>query len=196
MRLDRSTILIRDAQLSDIPVLSVLLVDSFNPELEEGIGRWFQPLLRLSIQTDLQQRFRMHHHQTKQYCCIVAVCSQPLGQADTGERIIGTVEMSQKYHYVWPAAPQCYPYIANLAVQSRYRRQGIAASLLRACEAVAIQWGFSNLQLHVREDNQAARHLYEQEGYRIQRVDFNLGTLIWQQPRTLLLCKQLRIERA
>ncbi|MGK7891915.1 MAG: N-acetyltransferase family protein [Leptolyngbyaceae cyanobacterium] len=196
MRLDRSKVVIRDAQLADIPTLSGLLVQSFNPDMDEGLGRWLQPLLRLSIQADLQQRFRLHQQQANQYCCMVAVCSQVPDRVNPAGEVIGTVEMSRRYQYIWPSWSQGYTYIANLAVRPRYRRQGIAASLLQACEEVALRWGFSHLQLHVREDNQAARYLYEQVGYRVNRVDFNLGTLIFQQPRTLLLYKQLGIERA
>ncbi|NEQ95654.1 MAG: GNAT family N-acetyltransferase [Cyanothece sp. SIO2G6] len=195
MRLSRSAIVIRNAQLTDIPALSGLLVQSFNPGIEEGMGGWLQLLLRLSIQADLQQRFRVHRKQAKQYCCMVAVCASAQEDKMAGDQVVGTVEMSLRYQYMWPSSLP-HIYLANLAVQPQYRRQGIAVSLLETCETMAMRWGFSNLQLHVREDNQVARYLYERAGYRVKRVEFNLGTLLLQQPRTLLLCKQLRMERA
>ncbi|NET51111.1 MAG: GNAT family N-acetyltransferase [Merismopedia sp. SIO2A8] len=88
-----------------------------------------------------------------------------------------------------------YLYLSNLAVQSDYRHQGIACKLLRECDRVASQWGFKSICLHVGENNTAARQLYEQVGYRFKKVDFNLGTLILGQPRTLFLEKHLLEER-
>ena len=57
------------------------------------------------------------------------------------------------------------PYVANLAVLSRYRRRGIARQLLQACEQQALAWGYAHIYLHVEETNAAARALYGSAGY-------------------------------
>ena len=179
-----SPVAIRSAQQDDLKAVSTLLVHSFNHGLDEGIGRWVEPVLRLSIQADLRQRART---QTNHYSCIVAVRQS----IDSGQDIIiGTVEMSVRRHNIWLSSSQ-HIYISNLAVQQQNRRQGVAYRLLQECEAVATQWGFTSLYLHVRENNTAARQLYQQFGYRLKTVDFNLGTVVLRQPRTLLLCKHL-----
>ena len=123
---EQSEILIRDAQPNDILAVSLLLLESFNPRMEHGKGKWLRPLLRLSIQADLQQRF---HAQNHYYCCVVATC---MHNSKGSERLVGTVEMSRRYQYPWPSSPQ-YTYISNLAVHAHYRRRG---DCLPAPEAV------------------------------------------------------------
>lgn len=54
-------------------------------------------------------------------------------------------------------------WIATIAVDPRYQRQGIGRRLLRACEEQA---QLHQLKLTVRISNQAAISLYEKEGYR------------------------------
>ena len=53
-------------------------------------------------------------------------------------------------------------WIATIAVLPDYRRQGIGAALLEACEK---QLTVPNIQLSVRASNQAAINLYQSFGY-------------------------------
>jgi len=53
-----------------------------------------------------------------------------------------------------------------LAVQPRYRRRGIATSLLRWLEESALTAGISIVRLEVRETNGPAIRFYERMGYR------------------------------
>ena len=57
-------------------------------------------------------------------------------------------------------------WIATIGVLPAYRRQGVAAALLRACEA---QLAVERIRLSVRLGNTSAIRLYEKFGY--QRVD-------------------------
>lgn len=185
-----STVVIRCAHQDDVNVLSILLVQSFNQGVKDGSGQWLQSLLRLSIRADLQQRFRA---KAPYYRCLVATSSSC--EVNTSVSVIvGTVELSARHQTLWPLSNR-YLYLSNLAVQSDYRRQGIACKLLRECEKVAIQWGFTSIYLHVKENNTPARQLYERVGYRLKKVDFNLGTFILGQPQTLFLGKQLLEKR-
>ena len=54
-------------------------------------------------------------------------------------------------------------WIATIGVLPEYRRQGIAAALLQACEG---ELGELTIRLSVREGNKPAICLYEQFGYR------------------------------
>ncbi|MEM7404847.1 MAG: GNAT family N-acetyltransferase [Pseudomonadota bacterium] len=54
-----------------------------------------------------------------------------------------------------------------LAVQPAYRRNGIAARLVRWLELTADTAGIVGLHIEAREDNDAARHLYEALGYHL-----------------------------
>ncbi|MEM9213470.1 MAG: GNAT family N-acetyltransferase [Cyanobacteria bacterium P01_F01_bin.150] len=180
-----SPIAIRNAQPSDINDLSVLLLHSFNHGLGESNNRWMQMLIQLSIQADLNHRINTpSRYQSTQHRCLVAV------NPSDENTILGTVEVSIQRHYLWSSSR--YVYLSNLAVQTNYRRQGIAYELLQRCELVGKSWGLGDMYLHVREDNRAARQLYERCGYQIQRIDFNLGSLLLRQAQPLFLHKKLQ----
>ena len=179
-----SSIVIRKAQPKDIQALSKLLLHSFNHGLGEEHNRWMQTLIQLSIQTDLNYRLNApSRHQQPQHQCLVAV------DASNKDTILGTAEIAIQRYYFWSSSQ--YVYLSNLAVRAECRRQGIAYELLQRCEAVGKQWGLEDMYLHVRENNVAARRLYERCGYRLKRVDFNLGSLILGQAQPLFLHKEL-----
>jgi ribosomal-protein-alanine N-acetyltransferase len=58
--------------------------------------------------------------------------------------------------------------IENIAVDAAFQRQGIAYELLRHCIQRARSGAVVALHLEVRESNQAARRLYEKQGFREQ----------------------------
>lgn len=64
------------------------------------------------------------------------------------------------FHAIWGEG-----YIANVAVTSTFRRQGVARALLRAAEKIAEKEKLEFLSLEVRTSNLPARSLYESEGY-------------------------------
>lgn len=59
-------------------------------------------------------------------------------------------------------------YIANIAVMSACRRQGVGDVLLKHGENAAKQRGCSFISLEVRVSNLAAKSLYEKHGYTVQ----------------------------
>jgi len=62
--------------------------------------------------------------------------------------------------------PPLRPYLCNLCVSSSLRSLGIGRALCRIVEAIARdKWGYSHIYLHVDPTNDAARNLYETEGY-------------------------------
>jgi ribosomal protein S18 acetylase RimI-like enzyme len=102
------------------------------------------------------------------------------------EEIVGTIEVNCRHSLGGDASS---PYISNLAVSPIYRRQGIGQKLLRKCEQIALDWGCSQLSLHVLEDNHSARQLYTNSGYQVHQVELNLGRWLLGRPRRLLLKK-------
>nr|WP_299243859.1 ribosomal protein S18-alanine N-acetyltransferase [uncultured Halomonas sp.] len=54
-----------------------------------------------------------------------------------------------------------------ITVDPRVRRRGIARALLGVVIAEAVRWGSERLLLEVRATNQAARTLYEQQGFSV-----------------------------
>lgn len=165
--------------------LTEVLTLSFHSR--EGILAWVYPILRLGIYEDLRQRLAT---KSQRYLCLAAVSQHP---SENKEVVIGTVEIGMRLRTPWPMATGNHIlYISNLAVHPQYRRLGIGRQLLLSCESIAQQWGFSELHLHVLEDNHRARQLYHNVGYQLQEVDWNWNTLVFRQPRRLFLRKQLQ----
>ena len=62
--------------------------------------------------------------------------------------------------------PPLRPYLCNLCVAASLRSLGIGRALCRIVEAIAKEkWAYSSIYLHVDPTNDAARSLYEKEGY-------------------------------
>ena len=84
--------------------------------------------------------------------------------------------------------PDTSPYIFNLAVDARFRRQGIARRLLSACHSVCWAAGKSEAYLHYRKGDATAAGMYTAMGYQQSAEDV---AWIWGPPPRVLMCKQL-----
>ncbi len=149
--------------------------------------RWIYPFLRMGIYEDLRHRLRFA---SGHYVCLAAIAPFPKAGGQPKASLVGTVEMGLRSNYWQPYGSQ-YPYVSNLAVRRECRRQGVAAQLLNTCERMAVDWGFSELYLHVLENNYKARRLYFKLGYRLQQVEGSWTTWLLGQPRRMLLRKPL-----
>ncbi len=164
--------------------LTEVLTLSFHSR--EGILAWVYPILRLGIYEDLRQRLASG---SQRYLCLAAVSQQPL---ENKEVVIGTVEIGMRSRLTWPMTTGNHIlYISNLAVHPQYRRLGVGRQLLLSCESIAQQWGFSELYLHVLENNHQARRLYRNTGYKLQEVDWNWNTVLFRQPKRFFLRKPI-----
>ena len=160
------------------------------------------PFLRLSIYEDLRNRIRSKN---EHYLCIVAMVVKDTKSTENlstieGQDLLGTVEISVRSLHqngllplnFWQLDNFEYAYLSNLAVDADYRRLGVAQKLLSFCEDMVLEWGFGDLYLHVLENNHSARRLYYKAGYRLQEVEWTFGSLLFGQPRKLLLRKSFQ----
>lgn len=169
--------------------LTDVLTLSFHPC--QGLLAWVYPILRLGIYEDLRQRLTVP---SNHYICLAAVVSQANTSLETSDRLIGTVELGVRSLSPWPMSGQTqFVYISNLAVHPHYRRLGVGQQLLLSCEFIAQKWGFSDLYLHVLEDNHQAMQLYTRMGYQLKETQWSLNTLFFQQPRRCFLRKPLSL---
>lgn len=182
-----ASVSIRPVCKEEFQPLAELLASSFHAR--SGLMGWFYPLLRLGIYEDLKSRLQTSSISTVCLVAIVGVAGR-FNLGSSADHLLGTVEMGLRPRYKWwPAKP--YLYLSNLAVLAEYRRQGIGQRLLDACEQRAREWGFSELYLHVLENNHSAKAFYLHAGYRLERVDWNWAGGLFGGPRQLLLRKVL-----
>ncbi|NWF62556.1 MAG: GNAT family N-acetyltransferase [Fischerella sp.] len=177
--------LIRAATPADLTEVAQIIAESFHSQ--KGFWGWAFPLLRLGIYEDLRHRLASPapHH-----VCLVAVDTT----AGTANNIAGTVELGVRFSDYWTEAGRSFPYLSNLAVCSKYRRQGAASQLLEASDKVAREWGFEDIYLHVLENNHQAQQLYFKFGYRVHKVESNWNTFFFKRSQQILLHKHLLLN--
>jgi len=78
-------------------------------------------------------------------------------------------------------------YLCNIAVDPKFRRQGIARQMLAACEALAAEQGYKRFYLHVRLGDVSARSLYETSGYVVVEEESFLVKLTGRTPVCLMV---------
>lgn len=171
---------IRPATPADLTGAAQIIAESFHSQ--DGLWAWTFPLLRLGIYEDLRHRLASP---TPHHVCLVAV--------DTGSptSVVGTVELGVRFSDSWTQPNKTFPYLSNLAVDPKYRRQGAASKLLQACEKVVCEWGFQDLYLHVLENNQQARQLYLRMGYQVCKIESNWNLFLIRRSRQIFLHKHL-----
>ncbi|WP_413166507.1 GNAT family N-acetyltransferase [Capilliphycus salinus ALCB114379] len=196
-----SQLKIRVATSADLLALTEVLADSFHSR--EGFLGWAYPILRLGIYEDLRNRLTAS---SDYYVCLVAVTAnsarpQVPNSPLTTDVLVGTVEMGLRSVSISPrespnswitSRTRQFPYLSNLAVHPQYRRLGVAQQLLSRCELIASQWGYSQLYLHVLENNKPAKRLYFKAGYRLAEIDRGWNSWLFGQPKRLFMRKTLR----
>lgn len=101
---------------------------------------------------------------------------QLVAAGDTEVLLVGDAEGVAVLRFrpsVWSTADECY--LAELYVVPARRGSGVGRVLLRACVDRAILRGCDYMELATSEDDVAARHLYESEGFR--RTEGEAGPL-------------------
>lgn len=87
--------------------------------------------------------------------------------AQEGDRRVGFLLMLDDLPDEVTALPQAF--IAYMAVEPKFRGCGAGRALLAAAEGAARERGLPHLTLMVTEENDAARRLYERDGFQTER---------------------------
>ncbi len=66
--------------------------------------------------------------------------------------------------------------IDAMGVDKTYRNQGIGRKLLEYVKEYAKENDYTDLRLTVNEENENARHLYEQVGFKIKNIAYSMQT--------------------
>lgn len=110
---------------------------------------------------------------------------------NTDSRIIATAALSfhsdSREQFATLPPPENAAYLCNIAVDPTFRRKGYARTMLAACEKIASSKGFTELYLHLRLVDAAARSLYESSGYNQLNADSWLIKLRGLTPSALMV---------
>ncbi|HYG55678.1 MAG TPA: GNAT family N-acetyltransferase [Burkholderiales bacterium] len=79
--------------------------------------------------------------------------------AELGGRVVGMIGIEKREEHVAE--------VRRMAVETSHRRRGIGRALLAAAEAFSRESGYEKIQLSTSERQEAARRLYESNGYRL-----------------------------
>lgn len=170
--------IIRPAELEDVPEMCNLAVECFGQPSNTGIDWLINTALQKSVEECLVSRIRVSQatsradhnvlclvddvynssHAPRGICGIVEVSLQPRGRRST-KLPIALEAKRQRY------GETLRPYVSNLLVAKRYRRQGFAQRLVKECESIAVAWGFREICLHVDKEERSALSLYQKLGY-------------------------------
>ena len=104
----------------------------------------------------LEEQCFSYPHTMEQLCYEMEDNLHDLIVAKKGQAVLGYVGMS---HILDEG------YISNVAVDGKFRRQGIADALLSALDAASDRYALAFISLEVRESNEPAIRLYEKNGY-------------------------------
>lgn len=199
--IDPSRLEIRAVGEEEIHCVADIITRSFH--FDKGWMAWFTPLFKLGIAEDLRNRIRPRgtissYQKPQQQVCSVAVVgvgvSLPLGTAsplENREQVVGTVEVGVRTADRHRPSNFRYVYLSNLAVSRDFRRRGVAQELIKSCELLTIEWGYTEIHLHVMGDNDRGRNLYRKLGYELVSTEFVWSIIPWHRPERLFLRKQL-----
>ncbi|KAJ1288811.1 hypothetical protein BS78_02G116700 [Paspalum vaginatum] len=142
--------------------------------------------------------YRVRNSPPDRYACLVAEEAEAdtqLSQAPY-EKIVGvvdcTVQGEDDVLKHLPGADE-YLYVSGIAVLPSFRRRKVGTALLKACEALGLQWRHKFMVLRAYEDDDGARGLYAKAGYMVVSRDPDWVTWVGRRRRVLMI-KELPVH--
>ncbi|XP_024970244.1 uncharacterized protein LOC112509493 [Cynara cardunculus var. scolymus] len=135
--------------------------------------------------------YRLRNSPPDRYACLVAETSTTDDQEK--QQLVGVVDVTvfrDESVIKHLSEANEYLYVSGIAVLRNFRRKKVASVLLKACEMLALLWGYKYLVLRAYEDDMGARKLYTNAGYRIVSGDPVWNTSWIGRRRRILMLKQ------
>ncbi len=142
---------IREAVLADeeaVTRLWAILIEQYQKEAKPEI---------------LKRAFRYAVHNPRKIKVYVALAN--------GE-IAGTASLHLGHYSTWN--DNFYGHVEDLIIDPRYRGRGLAYRLLRKIIEVAREENLARLELNTKNNNRAARELYEKAGFSTSSIVYDL----------------------
>lgn len=176
---------IRAARQEDVPALARLYVEAFGSKIAWAFGKYADSM------ADLVADLLLHDQMRLSETLVAEVDGQVAGMAvlrrdHTHRPNWPTVWRLARQHvrgwrlftttFIMSAmcSNLCTPtrsYLESLAVDARYRGQGIGTHLLERCFEESRQAGKREISLHVVDTNPRAKQLYERMGFHTVRTE-------------------------
>nr|AER41610.1 acetyltransferase+GNAT+family [Oryza glaberrima] len=142
--------------------------------------------------------YRVRNSPPDRYACLVAEEVDATSQISEApfEKIVGVVDCTVQNEADILKNLQGvdeYLYVSGIAVLPSFRRRKVGTALLKACEALALQWRHRFMALRAYEDDDGARGLYSKAGYRVVAKDPGWVTWVGRRRRVLMI-KELPIH--
>uniref|UniRef100_A0A0E0LJ61 N-acetyltransferase domain-containing protein n=1 Tax=Oryza punctata TaxID=4537 RepID=A0A0E0LJ61_ORYPU len=114
--------------------------------------------------------YRVRNSPPDRYACLVAEETDATSQLSQApyEKIVGVVDCTVQDEADILRNLQGideYLYVSGIAVLPSFRRRKVGTALLKACEALALQWRHRFMALRAYEDDDGARGLYSKAGF-------------------------------
>jgi ribosomal protein S18 acetylase RimI-like enzyme len=101
---------------------------------------------------------------------IIEDAESTLWVAERARQLVGVLHTSIREARDIPIlVPRRYAVVTDIVVLQPHRRSGVGRALMKAAQNWAILQGADEIQLHVWEFNQGARHFYEELGFHTAR---------------------------
>ncbi|KAK9095869.1 hypothetical protein Sjap_021366 [Stephania japonica] len=140
--------------------------------------------------------YKLRNSPPNRYACLIAEPTETADLLHTLERrLVGVVDITvlrDESVLCHLEGAEEYLYVSGIAVSKEYRRK-VATALLKACDLLALLWGFDYLVLRAYEDDLAARTLYQNAGYRVVSGDPPWMTTWVGRKRRILMVKRSSI---
>ncbi|OEL25701.1 hypothetical protein BAE44_0013280 [Dichanthelium oligosanthes] len=142
--------------------------------------------------------YRVRKSPPDRYACLVAEEAESATQLSQApyEKIVGVVDCTVQdegdiLKHLQGADE--YLYVSGIAVLPSFRRRKVGTALLKACEALGLQWRHRFMVLRAYEDDEGARGLYAKAGYRVVSRDPDWVTWVGRRRRVLMI-KELPVH--
>lgn len=135
--------------------------------------------------------YRLRNSPPDRYACLVA--EMITSENEEQQQLVGVVDVTvfrDESVLGHLSGADEYLYVSGIAVLRDFRRKKVASILLKACETLALVWGYKYLVLRAYEDDWGARKLYTNAGYKMVSGD-PLWTTSWiGRRRRVLMIKE------
>ncbi|XP_062188376.1 GCN5-related N-acetyltransferase 10, chloroplastic [Phragmites australis] len=142
--------------------------------------------------------YRVRNSPLNRYACLVAEAAKAASRMSMApfENIVGVVDCTVQDEddiLKHLKGADEYLYVSGIAVLPSFRRRKVGTALLKACEALALQWRHRFMALRAYEDDDSARGLYAKAGYRVVSRDPDWVTWVGRRRRVLMI-KELPVH--